>query len=76
MLHLKKAELTERVVYMAAALRCRRHDQPHSAIMACLGIYCARTSVVETQQFRDINILSAFGKLNLALTVALSGWLN
>jgi Uma2 family endonuclease len=45
--YLKKAELIEGVVYMAAALRYRRHGQPHSAIMAWLGIYCASTPGVE-----------------------------
>lgn len=44
---LKKAELIEGVVYMAAALRYRKHGQPHGAIMAWLGTYCAATPGVE-----------------------------
>jgi Uma2 family endonuclease len=37
--HLKKAELIEGIVYMAAALRFRSHGQPHSRIMTWLGVY-------------------------------------
>jgi hypothetical protein len=33
--HLKKAELIEGVVYMAAALRFKSHGQPHARIMGC-----------------------------------------
>jgi Uma2 family endonuclease len=47
MSNLKKAELIEGVVYMAAALRYRRHGNPHSYIMAWLGIYAANTPGVE-----------------------------
>ncbi len=41
--HLKKAELVEGVVYMAAALRIRSHGQPHGQLMTWLGIYQAFT---------------------------------
>ncbi len=37
--HLKKAELIEGVVYMAAALRFRSHGQPHANMMTWLGVY-------------------------------------
>lgn len=37
--HLKKAELIEGVVYMAAALRIRSHGEPHSLLMTWLGVY-------------------------------------
>ncbi|MCL1465564.1 Uma2 family endonuclease [Argonema galeatum] len=41
--HIKKAELIEGVVYMASAVRAKRHGQPHAAIMACLGAYWIAT---------------------------------
>jgi Uma2 family endonuclease len=44
---LKKAELIEGVVYLAAALRYRLHGNPHSYILAWLGIYAANTLGVE-----------------------------
>lgn len=47
MLHLKKAELIDGVVYIAAALRCHRHGNPHSYIQTWLGIYAANTPGVE-----------------------------
>lgn len=37
--HLKKAELIEGLVHMAAALRFRSHSQPHSRILTWLGVY-------------------------------------
>ena len=37
--HLKKAELIEGVVYMAAALRFRSHGQPHGHLITWLGVY-------------------------------------
>jgi len=47
MRHPKKAELIEGVVYMASALRYRRHGKPHSFIMGWLAIYSAATPGVE-----------------------------
>ncbi|MEB3209764.1 MAG: Uma2 family endonuclease [Leptolyngbyaceae bacterium] len=44
----KKAELIEGVVYVAAALRYRRHGNPHSYIMGWLNVYAAYTPGVET----------------------------
>lgn len=44
---LKKAELIEGVVYMAAALRYRRHGNPHSYLLAWISIYAAHTPGVE-----------------------------
>jgi Uma2 family endonuclease len=44
--HLKKAELIEGVVYMAAALRFRSHAQPHGRIMGWLLLYETATSGV------------------------------
>lgn len=41
--HIKKAELIEGVVYMASAVRAKRHGQPHAAIMAWLGAYWIAT---------------------------------
>jgi Uma2 family endonuclease len=41
--HLKKAELIEGVVYMAAALRIKSHGQPHALVIAWLGTYRAFT---------------------------------
>jgi Uma2 family endonuclease len=43
MSNLKKAELIEGVVYMAAALRFKSHGQPHGWIMTWLGTYEAMT---------------------------------
>jgi Uma2 family endonuclease len=43
----QKAELIEGIVYMAAALRYRRHGKPHGAIMTWLGTYAARHSAIE-----------------------------
>jgi Uma2 family endonuclease len=37
--HLRKAELIEGVVYMAAALRFKSHGQPHGNLMIWLGNY-------------------------------------
>ena len=45
--HLKKAELIEGVVYLASALRYRRHAKPHGYIMAWLGLYSSATPGVE-----------------------------
>ncbi len=45
--HLKKAELIEGVVYMAAALRFRGHGQPHGNIMGWLWTYKIATLGVE-----------------------------
>ncbi len=44
---LKKAELIEGVVHVAAALRYRSHGQPRAHIMAWLGLYAALTPGVE-----------------------------
>ncbi len=41
--HLKKAELIEGVVYMAAATRAKQHGHPHALVMAWLGTYHAAT---------------------------------
>ncbi|MEO0458247.1 MAG: Uma2 family endonuclease [Cyanobacteria bacterium P01_A01_bin.114] len=41
--HLKKAELIEGVVYMAAAVRAKQHGNPHALIVAWLGAYHAAT---------------------------------
>jgi Uma2 family endonuclease len=48
MTQLKKAELIEGVVYMAAAVRAKNHGKPHANIMAWLGTYEAATIGVET----------------------------
>ncbi|KAM3115749.1 Uma2 family endonuclease [Phormidesmis sp. 146-33] len=45
--HLKKAELIEGVVYMAAALRFRSHGQPHGNLITWLGNYKVATLGVE-----------------------------
>jgi Uma2 family endonuclease len=45
--HLKKAELIEGVVYMAAALRFRSHGQPHGNLIVWLGNYKVATPGVE-----------------------------
>jgi Uma2 family endonuclease len=45
--HLKKAELIEGVVYLAAALRFRSHGQPHGRLITWLGVYESSTSGVE-----------------------------
>lgn len=45
--HLKKAELIEGVVYMAAALRFRSHGQPHGDLIIWLGNYKVATPGLE-----------------------------
>jgi Uma2 family endonuclease len=45
--HLKKAELIEGIVYMAAALRIKSHGEPHAYIMTWLGVYKASTPGVQ-----------------------------
>jgi Uma2 family endonuclease len=45
--NLKKAELIEGIVYMAAALRFRHHGKPHAYIMGWLAQYEAATPGVE-----------------------------
>lgn len=45
--HLKKAELIEGIVYVAAALRYRQHGNPHSYVMGWLNVYAAYTPGVE-----------------------------
>jgi Uma2 family endonuclease len=45
--HLRKAELIEGVVYMAAALRFRSHGQPHGSLITWLGNYKVATLGVE-----------------------------
>ncbi|BAY19296.1 hypothetical protein NIES21_51560 [Anabaenopsis circularis NIES-21] len=46
--NLKKAELIERVVYVASPVRAKTHGKPHSRIMTWLGTYEAATLGVET----------------------------
>ena len=41
--NLKKAELIEGIVYVASPLRIKSHGEPHSYIMARLGVYKAAT---------------------------------
>lgn len=45
--HLKKAELIEGVVYMAAALRFRSHGKPHGDLIIWLGNYKVATPGTE-----------------------------
>lgn len=44
MSHVKKAELIEGVVYMAAALRIKSHGEPHAALIGWLWTYRTATS--------------------------------
>ncbi|MDJ0704161.1 MAG: Uma2 family endonuclease [Leptolyngbyaceae cyanobacterium MO_188.B28] len=44
--HLKKAELIEGIVYIAAALRFKSHSQPHGRLITWLGVYESATSGV------------------------------
>lgn len=44
---LKRAELIEGVVYVAAAVRAQHHGQPHGLMLLWLGTYCAATPGVE-----------------------------
>lgn len=46
--NLKKAELIERIVYMASPVRAKKHGKPHSRMMTWLGTYEAATPGVET----------------------------
>lgn len=45
--HIKKAELIEGVIYVAAAVRSKSHGQPHAAIMTWLGTYWSTTPGVD-----------------------------
>lgn len=47
MVHLKKAELIEGVVYMASPLRHKQHGKPHSQIITWLGVYQAATAGID-----------------------------
>lgn len=47
MTKIKKVELINGVVYMAAALRYKGHGLPHSYVMTWLGFYVANTPGVE-----------------------------
>jgi Uma2 family endonuclease len=47
MLHLKKAELIEGVVYMPSPIRHLPHGKPHALVMAWLGVYYAGTAGVD-----------------------------
>lgn len=44
---IKKAELIEGVVYMASAVRAKKHGRPHARIMLWLGTYCTATPGVD-----------------------------
>lgn len=46
-LHIKKAELIEGVVYVASPLRHEQHGKPHSRVMTWLGFYQALTPGVD-----------------------------
>jgi Uma2 family endonuclease len=45
--HIKRAELIEGVVYMAAAVRADRHGHPHSRLMVWLGTYAIHTPGIQ-----------------------------
>ncbi|MBW4633241.1 MAG: Uma2 family endonuclease [Iphinoe sp. HA4291-MV1] len=45
--YVKKAELIERIVYMASPLRIIQHGEPHASIMTWLGFYKASTPNVQ-----------------------------
>jgi hypothetical protein len=47
MLHLRKAELIEGVVYVPAALRFRSHGQPHGDLTGWLWTYKVATPGIE-----------------------------
>ena len=44
---IKKAELIEGVVYVAAAVRANLHGRPHGIVITWLGFYCSATPGVE-----------------------------
>lgn len=44
---LQKAELIEGTVYMAAAVRARKHGKPHSDLMTWLGVYATQNLNIE-----------------------------
>ena len=45
--HIKKAELIERIVYIASPVRIFSHGNPHSLIITWLGVYRASTPKVD-----------------------------
>lgn len=46
--HLKKAELVEGIVYIAATVRFQSHSEPHASIGGYLGVYAANSPNVAT----------------------------
>src|SRR6188474_2205348 len=43
----KRAELIEGVVYMAAAARLQRHGEPHGCLVTWMGVYSAGTEGID-----------------------------
>lgn len=45
--HIKKAELIERIVYIASPVRHEQHGKPHSRVITWLGVYQSLTPGVD-----------------------------
>jgi Uma2 family endonuclease len=79
--HCKKAELIEGRVYMASAVRARKHSEPHAAIMTWLGNYWLATPSTElfdnaTVRLDDENEPQPDACLCLAKAVGGQSWIN
>ena len=56
MIHIKKAELIEGVVYVASPVRATKHGRPHAKIMTWLGAYCAASPGVDLQDNATVRL--------------------
>ena len=56
MIHIKKAELIEGVVYVASPVRATKHGRPHAKIMTWLGTYCAASPGVDLQDNATVRL--------------------
>ena len=56
MIHIKKAELIEGVVYVGSPVRATKHGRPHAKIMTWLGTYCAASPGVDLQDNATVRL--------------------
>ena len=56
MIHIKKAELIEGVVYVASPVRATKHGRPHAAIIGWLMVYKSATPKVDVQDNATVRL--------------------
>ncbi|MEM7713555.1 MAG: Uma2 family endonuclease [Cyanobacteria bacterium P01_A01_bin.68] len=56
MIHIKKAELIEGVVYVGPPVRATKHGRSHAKIMTWLGTYCAASPGVDLQDNATVRL--------------------